>query len=227
MTIAVWLLAGILPVNLGLMIFANIKKHLALQKLCVCLTLPISGSLIILLLSAYLPDSYHIMFISTIALSLVSLSTAFLAFEKFRTLRISGRIASLGNVFCWIILYRSIFKIYSVPVWLYILAACIYAAIIISACVFSGKQEPRFYGAFALSFLLAAYLNFCSLIFLCREKNSSSIMLFAGTTLYAVLVTFHFLNTTKLKIKHAGGLRFNMMFISQVLIACSNILMIR
>lgn len=227
MTVADWILLAVFIINYGLILFANLKKIIILQKTCVCLTLPIAASFIILRLTRYLPDSYHIIVISAAAFSLVSLSTAFLAFEKIRTLRILGRIASLGNTVCWIILYRSVFKIHSVPVWFCVLIAGIYAAIIIVSCVFSGKQELKFYIAFAVSFLLATYLHFCSLIFLCWERTGYSIMMFAGTTIYAFLVSFHFMNTTKLKIKHAGGLRYNLLVISQILIACSNILMIR
>ncbi len=227
MTIADWILLAAFIINYGLILFANLKKLIILQKTCVCLTLPLAATIIILRLTRYLPDSFHIIIISAAAFVLVSLSTAFLAFEKIRTLRILGRIASLGNTVCWILLYRSIFKIHSVPAWFCILAGGIYAAIIIVSCVFSGKQEIKFYAAFAISFLLATYLHFCSLIFLCWERNGNSIMLFAGTSIYAFLVSFHFMNTTKLKIKHAGGLRYNLLVISQILIACSNILMIR
>ena len=227
MTIADWILLAALIINYGLLLFANLKKLIVLQKTCVCLSLPLAGALIILRLTRYLPDSFHIILISIAAFSLVSISTAFLAFEKIKTLRILGRIASLGNTVCWIILYRSIFKIHSVPVWFCILAAALYAGIIIFACFYSGKQEPKFYAAFAVSFLLATYLHFCSLVFLCWERNGNSIMLFAGATIYAFLLVFHFLNTTKLKIKHAGGLRYNLLVASQILIACSNILMCR
>ena len=226
MTISNWILLAFLIINSGLLIFAGIKKIFLLQKTCACLTLPLAGTLIILLLTHYLPDSFHIIVVSIIAFSLISISTAFLAFEKIKTLRILGRLASLGNTVCWIFLYRSIFKIHSVPAWFCILTACLYLAVIIASCVYSGKQDPKFYGAFATGFLLAAYLHFCSLIFLFWERTGSSVMLFAGSSIYTALVVFHFLNTTKLKIKHAGGLRYNLLVISQLLIACSNILMI-
>lgn len=227
MTIADWILLALFIINYGLIIFANLKKLIILQKTCVCLTLPLAGTIIILRLTNYLPDSFHIIIVSVAAFILISISTAFLAFEKIRSLRILGKIASLGNIVCWITLYNSIFKIHSVPAWFYILASGIYAAIIITSCIFSGKQEIKFYFAFAISFLLVTHLHFCSLIFLCWERTANSIMLFAGTTLYAFLVSFHFINTTKLNIKHAGRIRYNILVASQILIACSNILMIR
>ena len=227
MTIADWILLALLIINYGLIIIGNLKKILILQKSCVCLTLPLAGALIILRLTRYLPDSFHIIIISVLAFVLISISTAFLAFETIKPLRILGRIASLGNTFCWILLYRSIFKIHSIPAWFYFLMTGLYAGIIVASCVFSGKQEIKFYAAFVISFLLAAQLHFCSLIFLFWERSGNSIMLFAGTSIYAFLLAFHFLNTTKLKIKHAGAIRYNLMLVSQLLIACSNILMIR
>lgn len=227
MTLTNWILLAAFLLNIGLLITANIKQLIILQKTCACLTFPIAGTLITLQLSLYLPDSFHIILISIIAFSLVCLSTAFLAFERIKILRVLGRITSLGNIVCWLHLYSSIFKIHSVPVWLYILFIFIYAAILVATCIISGKQELKNYGFFSLSFLLAAYLHFSTLIFLCFERTGSSIMLFTGASIYSFLVIFHFINTTKLKITHAGGIRYILLVISQILIACSNILMIK
>ena len=117
MTIADWILLALFIINYGLIIFANLKKLIILQKTCACLTLPLAGTIIILRLTNYLPDSFHIIIVSVAAFILISISTAFLAFEKIRSLRILGKIASLGNIVCWITLYNSIFKIHSVPAW--------------------------------------------------------------------------------------------------------------
>lgn len=227
MSLIYWILLSTIIITIGLLIFANIKHFLVLQKTCDCLTLPLIGSFIILWLTKYLPDSYHLIIISIFAFSLVTISSAFLAFEKITPLRILGRIASIANIMCWNILYRAVFKIHSVPVWMCILAIFIYTAVIIISCIFAGKHNAKHYALFILSFLTAAYLHFCSLIFLCWERTGSSVMLFSGTTLLAGLVAFHFINHTKLKMKHAGVLRFLLLVASQTLIACSNILMIK
>ena len=124
MSLVYWILLGAIIITVGLLIFANLKQLLPLQKTCACLTLPLIGSFIILWLTKYLPDSYHLIIISIIAISLVTISTAFLAFEKITLLRILGRTASIANIVCWSILYRAIFRIHSVPFWLYILAGC-------------------------------------------------------------------------------------------------------
>lgn len=227
MTLIQWILLSLIIITIALLIIASIKKILPLKKVCDCLTLPLIGSFIILQLTKYLPDSYHIILTSIFAFSLVTISSAFLAFEKILILRLLGRIASLANILCWSIFYKAIFRIHSVPGWLYILMAIFYAAAIIVSCIFAGKESFKNYMLFILSFLLAAYLHFCSLIFLCWERNGSSIMLFGGASLLAVLVAFHFINHAKLKMKHAGVVRFILLVASQTLIACSNILMIR
>lgn len=227
MTIAQWILLSLIIITIALLITATIKKLLPLKKVCDCLTLPLIGSFIILQLTKYLPDSYHIILTSIFAFSLVTISSAFLAFEKILILRICGRIASIASILCWSMFYKAIFRIHSVPAWLIILALVFYSAAIIVSCIFAGKENFRNYALFILSFLLAAYLHFCSLIFLCWERTGSSVMLFAGTTLLAGLVAFHFINHTKLKLKHAGGIRYILLVVSQTLIACSNILMIK
>jgi hypothetical protein len=175
----------------------------------------------------YLPDSSHLIKVTVIALSLATISTIFLSFEKIRVLRVSGRILILANTICWITLYRIVFFIHQVPLWLIILMTCIYLAGTITAIILSGKQEIKFYVLFAFSFALSAYLHFCSLVFLCYETTKSSILLFTGTTAFAALTAFHFINQAKFKFKHAGIIRYSLLVTSQILIAVSNILMIK
>ncbi len=227
MTIINWILISVLAIDFILLIISHILKKVVMQKITECLIMPVFGAFLVLLLKNYLPDSLHLIKVTIAALSLATVSTIFLSFDKYKFLRIFGRILILANVFCWITLYRSIFYIHSVPLWLIILMSCIYVAGTIAAIILSGKQELRFYILFALSFALSAYLHFCSLIFLCYEKTGSSILLFAGTTIFAALTAFHFINQAKLKIKHAGIIRYSLLLASQVLIACSNLLMIQ
>ena len=225
MTIASWILLGSLAVNLILLIISHILKKTLMQKITECLMIPLFGAFTVLLLRAYLPDSLHLIIVTITALSLATISTIFLSLEKIKVLRIFGRILILASVFCWASLYRIVFFIHKVPLWLTILMSGIYLAGIIAAIILSGKQEIKFYILFALSIALSAYLHFCSLIFLCFETAGSSIMLFAGTSLFAGLTAFHFINQAKLNIKHAGIIRYSLMLASQILIACSNILM--
>ena len=227
MTITNWILLGSLAVILITLVTSHILKKVILQKICECLMIPIFGVFNILLLRDYLPDSLHLIKITITALSLATISTIFLSLEKIKLLRIFGRILILANVFCWITLYRTVFFIHKVPLWLTILMTGIYLAGTIAAIILSGKQEIKFYLLFACSFALSSYLHFCSLIFLCYETSGNSIMLFAGTTLFEALTAFHFINQARLKFKHAGVIRYCLLIASQILIACSNILMIK
>ena len=227
MTITNWILFSILAVNLIVLVTSHILKKVLIQKISECLIIPILGIFTVLVLRNYLPDSLHLIKVTVIALSLATISTIFLSFEKIRVLRVSGRILILANTFCWITLYRIVFFIHQVPLWLIILMTGIYLAGTITAIILSGKQEIKFYVLFALSFALSAYLHFCSLVFLCYETTKSSILLFAGTTAFAALTAFHFINQAKLKFKHAGIIRYSLLVTSQILIAVSNILMIK
>ena len=227
MTTINWILLSSLAIILILLIISYIIKNAILQKICECLIIPVFGVFNTLLLKNFLPDSLHLMKITITALSLATISTIFLALEKFKILRILGRILILANVFCWITLFRIIFFIHKVPMWLIILMTCVYLAGIITAIILSGKQEILFYILFALSFALSAYLHFCSLMFLCYETTGHSIMLFAGTTSFLALTAFHYINQAKLNFKHAGKIRYSLLVTSQVLIALSNFLMIR
>ena len=227
MTIAEWILLGLIIVTVTLLLISYIKKINLMKKISECLVIPLFAALNVLLLRSYLPDSLHLIKITITVLSLISVSTIFIAFEGKKTLRVAGRFLVLAGICCWIYLYRTIFFIHKVPLWLTIIALAIYFASMIITMVISGKQRPLFYGLFALSFALSAYLNFCSLIFLCFETEGSSVMLFIGTALFVALNAFHFINQARLNFKHAGVIRYSLLLASQVLIACSNILMIR
>ena len=227
MSVSNWIFLGLIIVALGLLILAYIKKLIVLQKSCECLILPLSATLITLWLTESLPDSFHIIVITIIAFTLISLSAIFLAFENIKTLRIAGRLASIANILCWCVLYEPIFRIHTVPAWLWIICSIIYIAAIITCCVLSGKQPLLFYFLFAAAFAVVAFLHFCTLMFLCYERTVASILLFAGASISVALIAFHFLNQAKIKTKHAGKIRYSLLVASQILIACSNILMIR
>ena len=226
MTIANWILLGAIIVAAGLLIFSYIKKNTLIKKICESLIIPLFGAINVLILRNYLPDSLHLIKITIAALSLVTISTIFISCEQKKPLRISGRILVLAGAAVWISLYRTIFFIHKVPLWLSVLMIAVYLAGLIISIILSDKQEFVFYALFTLSFALSAYLNFCSLIFLCFETGWSSILLFAGTSLFIALTSFHFVNQARLKIKHAGVIRYSLLVASQILIACSNLLMI-
>jgi hypothetical protein len=133
MTIANWILLSIIIINTGLIILSWIKNFSILQKICECIMLPLFGAMDILILKEYLPDSLHLMKVTIITLALVTISTVFLSFEKVKILRILGRILVVLSVVCWITLYRSVFFIYKVPLWLTLLMGFIYLAGTITA----------------------------------------------------------------------------------------------
>ena len=227
MTIASWILLGAIIISTGLLIVSYVIKQSIIQKICECLIIPLFGALNILFLADSLPDSLHVIKITIAALSFVTISTIFIAFEKYRILRILGRIIVLANVLCWISLYRSIFYIHKVPVWFIIVMVSVYIAALFTTIILSGKQEILFYGLFALSFALTSYLHFCSMIFLFFERSANGLLLFCGASMFIILNAFHFINQAKLNFKHAGVIRYSLLVVSQVLIACSNILMCR
>ncbi len=227
MTIANWITLSLIIIAAGLLLFAYLKKFIMLQKVSSCFIIPLFAILNILVLRKYLPDSLHLIKVTIMALSLVTISTVFIAFEKLRTLRIAGRVLVVSSLLCWISLYHTIFYIHKVSIWLIILMCALYLAGIVISIILAGKQEIKFSLLFALSFALSAYLHFCSLIFLCFETSGSSVMLFAGTSVFTALTAFHFINQARLKFKHAGVIRYCLLIASQILIACSNILMIR
>ena len=227
MTGANWITLSLIIIAAGLLLFAYLKKFIMLQKVSSCFIIPLFAILNILVLRKYLPDSLHLIKVTIMALSLVTISTVFIAFEKLRTLRIAGRVLVVSSLLCWISLYHTIFYIHKVSIWLIILMCVLYLAGIVVSIILAGKQEIKFSLLFALSFALSAYLHFCSLIFLCFETSGSSVMLFAGTSVFTALTAFHFINQARLKFKHAGVIRYCLLIASQILIACSNILMIR
>ncbi|MBP5519181.1 MAG: hypothetical protein J6X84_01195 [Treponema sp.] len=222
-----WILLAIVLITIGILIFACASKKNILKKVSECLVIPLFAILNITLLVQSLPDSRHILRISTLVLLLISVSTICMTYSSKRLLRILARLLIFASVFCWISLYRTIFYIHKVPFWLIILMILVYIVTIVFACIISGKQEGIYYFIFAIGFAPYAYLNFCTVIFLCFERTISSIILFAGSVIFLLLNSFQFINQARLKFKHADVIRYILLITSQILIASSNILMIR
>ena len=154
MTIANWILLGALVVTAGLLIFSYIKKNILVKKITESLIIPLFGAINVLILWNYLPDSLHLIKITIAALSLVTISTIFISCEQKKPLRISGRILVLAAAAIWISLYRTIFFIHKVPLWLSIIMIALYLAGLIISIILSGKQEFLFYAHIFLKHLI-------------------------------------------------------------------------
>jgi len=226
MSIAQWIFLGLIIITLGIWSISYIKKHNILNKICGALILPFSAALIIISLTKSLPDSYHIIVITSIAFVFLSLSAVFILFDNIKTLRILSSFTSIAGLFCWCILYEPIFRIHSIAAWIWILCSCLYGLALLSFYIFTKKQTLHFYLLFTITFAVTAFLNFCALIFLCFERTGASILLFVGASLTVALACYSFYSITKQNNKHAELLRYSLLVISQLLIACSNIIMI-
>lgn len=222
MTLLNWIFIGLLVIDTALIVISIIKKIDLMQKICCALFFPIALVHIPLLLVDYLPDSFHSILFSILALSAIAVS--FCLYIFFANKIAALIIFSLGNAL-WCELFRTIFYIYRMPSWAIIFILCFYIAIIIACHIITGHKRTPEYLIVTITLFFASMLNFIGLFNLICVPCAKSILLFAGSFLNVLIIIFHFIDEAKLKIKHGMQLRMLLLTASQFLIAYSNVLL--
>lgn len=227
-----FVLFGLLIVIIGLYIFACIKKFAMMEKITSVLVIPSISLLSISMLVNYLPDSFHIITVSVFALLFSSAAAFFFIFEKTNNskaflYRMTGRISCTLCILFWINLYSTILYIYKVPGWLNISSAIFYFVTAIAICIFCGKQKISYYATFIVVYMAALSLNHFAFVALFLEHSIRTIPLAAGSLCTVAFVITEYTKYTKREFKFSRKIEVILLASSQILIAGSNILMIK
>lgn len=224
-----WIFVGLLTVSLFLFIFALIKKMNIMKCISRAFILPFANVIILIFLKQQLPEAEHILFLSVIAIGLITISEIFFSFENINICKIFGRFFFLASNFAWIELYITTFFIYRPLQWHNILAITIYSIILITTLILSGKNKFGIYLSIILGYLTTIVLNYSAVITLIFSKKSYSIYLTAGTFILMAVFIFYFLQKTRTK-KISSNiediLRISLITIAEGLITTSGIFMI-
>jgi len=224
-----WIFTGLLVISLFLFILSMVKNWTILNKISKCFIMPFVACMLIMLIKTKLPVSRHILFLSLIALSLVSISEVFLTFDNIKPLLFIGKLIFFISLLPWIELYISTFYIFKVAGWSIILAAIIYLVILIFTMILTGKNKFITYLELTLAVLAGSFLNFTAIISMSFDFRLNYILLTAGTSFLLISILFYFKQNTKpfkMNKKLEVILRLVFLITAQVLIAISGLLMI-
>jgi len=225
MTIINWIFIGLLAVDAGFIVFSLIKKYELIEKICSALLPPIVLIHPPFLLQNSLPDSYHTIQVTIIALSLVSLSFCIFVFSKDRRLTSTAYFLFFLCLLTWCQLFRTIFYVYRLPQWSIIILSIIYLLILVAAHLFSGKKRLAGYVYITLFMAVSELLNALSLISMIYRHNIASIIFFIGSLFTMLLLIFNFFDIKRLHLKHGMLIRAIALTASQFMIAVSCIMM--
>ena len=227
MTTTLWILTGVFFTTILLYIIALLKKIPLMGKIASGFMLPNLETVSIILLLRSLPDSFHILVITSIALYMASIAEILFLFTEVKVLRILSRITFLISQLFWFDIFKSTFFINRIPSWLSIITVVFYTLILAGTLFICGKQILSKYISYILAMIISFSVNFCTFITLCFERNLHSILQFSGTLASCALIIFYIANHTKFDFKYKNSILLILLIVSQGLISSGNILMIR
>ncbi len=222
-----WILYSFIAVFTALYIVGFCKKIVLLANISSVFIIPLIGALNLLFLKNQLPDSFHIIVISSITFFFVIIAQVFFIFENKRILTLCARICYAISMAVWINLYYSAFYIYRISGVTITIFAIIFLVISAITCILAGKQKFHTYTYPVIGILLSGFLALLSFVFIINKKTTSTILLFAGAIINTALVVFYFLDINKFKFKLGKPVKLVLLVAAQTLISFSNVLMLR
>ncbi|MCR4579878.1 MAG: hypothetical protein K5681_05970 [Treponema sp.] len=225
MTILNWIFIGLLVVDIGLLVFSLIKKFELMEKIC-CALLP---ALVFIhppfLLQNALPDSYHTIVFTIVALSIIAISFCIFVFSTNKNITSAAYLLFFIGLLTWCRLFQTIFYIYRLPQWAIILLVILYLLILLAAHIFSEKKSLAGYIYITLFMAVSELLNAFAFISMIYRHNAASILFFIGSFFTMLLLIFNFFDIKRLHLKHGMLIRAIALTASQLMIAVSCIIM--
>lgn len=226
MTITLWILSGSLFITVVLYTIGLIKNIPLMQKISSGFIIPMIEAVTLIMLARYLPDSFHILLVTVIALFLTSTAEILFLFNNISILQTLSKILFLLSQICWMDIYKSTFFINRIPTWLSSISLVFYLLIICGVCFITGKQKLSIIVTHIISMIIIFTVNYCTFITLCFESSLYSLLQFAGTLSACALVIYYIFNHTRFDFKYKNFVLLILLIISQGLLSAGNILMI-
>ena len=223
-----WILLGATLFSIILFIvFSLIKKAKIVQNISSILPLPLIFVLNFIFLKSFIPDSFHTITLSSIALIFISISYIMHVFFNNKAGKVIAGIIFVFSIIFWCLLYKSVFYIYHVPSLINIIAASAYFILfLLFFIIFIKQQSFTFYLFTVLSACIISFLHYSTIIYLCYNPVNFNIIKAVGTTLLLGYFILSILTNYKFEIKQHKLICFFLLFTSQVLIAFSNLMVL-
>ena len=184
MNVYTWIFTGLLGVSLLLYIIGQVQRIGALEKTARALFVPFSGSLILSILTSYLPDSYHIMFISAFAFVAAIIFMLFTLKDKNRFIKAAENFFYIVNQVLWLLLIVSVYRIFKIPQWLFIITGTLYFAGFVVILIFIKKQNFLKYVSSFILYVFSTAIGITTLISLIYEKRLFAVMMLLSSLVF-------------------------------------------
>ena len=180
MNVYTWIFTGLLVADIVLYIFGVVKNIALMEKIAGSFLIPFAAGIIISILTEFLPDSHHIIYISSFAFLFASLNVAAI-YGKKNIFRYFCKLFFVLAVFVWTMLIVSVYRIYRIPDFVFIITGAVYLAGLIVICIFIKKQKLYKYASALVKYAVASFLSFTSFISLIYEKRLYAGFMFTGS----------------------------------------------
>ena len=196
MNIYTWIFSGLLALAVLIYIIGLIQRIMPMEKAAYSVFMPFLASIILSLLTGFLPDSHHIIFISALAFTAATLFIL-TTLKKNKFFKFAGHFFFLITEVIWFLLIVSVYRIFKIPNIFFILAAIVFIAGFVVMCVFIKKQPLVKYTAAFIQYCFAAIFCTTALICLVYEKRVFGILIFLGTLTNLCNVIFETFQRTR------------------------------
>lgn len=197
MNIYTWIFAGLLGVDLILYIIGQVQRIRALEKVVRGLLVPFLAAIIHSILAVYLPDSYHIMFISSFAFFAAIIFMLCTLGDKNRFVKLTEEFFYVIAQCTWLLLIVSVYRIFKVPQWLFIISGVVYFAGFIVICIFIKKQSFAKYASALILYAVSTAFGITTLVSLIYEKRLFAVLMLLGTLVYMFGTVFIIFQKTR------------------------------
>ena len=184
MNVYTWIFTGLLGAVLILYIVGLVQRIQPLEKTARCLFIPFAGSLILSILTSYLPDSYHIMFLSVFAFGASAIFMLFTLGDKNKFIKAVEEFFYVLTQMLWLLLIISVYRIFKVNQIFFIISGIVYLAGFIVICIFIKKQPLSKYTAAFLLYAFSTVLGVTAFISLIYEKRLFAVMMFISSLVF-------------------------------------------
>lgn len=196
MSIYTWIFTGLLIVDIVLYILSLVRQIKPLEKTARSLLIPLVAGIILSILTGYLPDSHHIIFIASLAFSSASLYML-ATLSKNRFFKFAENFVFLFTNIFWLLLLTSVYRIYKVSNLLFLFTGVVFLAGFVVLCIFIKKQSPVKYASAFIQYLFAAFLAGTSFISLIFEKRAFALVMLTGSLVILCHVIFEIFERTR------------------------------
>ena len=196
MSVYLWIFTGLLAVDLILYIVGLVQRIVPLEKTARSLFIPFVCGIISSILTNYLPDSHHILLISSLAFTAATLCMIS-TIKKNKFSKFCEHFLFFLTEAFWLWLIASVYRIHKVSNLLFILAGIVFIAGFVVISIFIKKQKVIKYAAAIFQYTFAAVLCTTSLVCLIYEKRAFGILMFLGSLITVSHVIFEIFQRTR------------------------------